>query len=156
MKLARILVLGFGLFYIGFGLCFAVLPVRFFAMSTDEILRSPAGISEIRAVYGGLGIGVGIWMLFCLRENLRLGLVGLVATSGSIALFRAVGLIFDGAPEPAGTLFLFSEAAIVLVAAIGLRSLRRDSSTSRSEPRLNSEPRTLNAPIRKAFRIGTS
>ena len=129
MKIARNIVLGFGLFYIVFGLCFALAPVKFFAMSTGETLKSPAGISEIRAVYGGLGIGAGIWMFICHRENIRLGLLGLIFTTGSIAVFRTVGLVIDGAVESTGILYLLSEVAITLTGFASLKALNRHKSS---------------------------
>lgn len=86
-----------GLVFTGFGVAFALWPVEMFA-PLGEPLTSPAARTDVRALYGGLQLGVGLWLLHSIfrpaerRAALRLGLM----SYASLAVTRFAGLAFDG------------------------------------------------------------
>lgn len=89
---------------------------------------APQNLTEIRAFYGGLQIGVGCFLIWCLRERTRtfvgLLLVGLAV--GGAGLGRALGMLLDRDPTAFHLTNLAIEVATVgLVAAAVARNRRR-------------------------------
>jgi hypothetical protein len=103
---------------LGFGLLMLIAPAALLA-SIGIVLQSPEALSEIRAFYGGLEIGLGLALLFCLIQPgmLRQGLALSALCYGSVALCRAGAMLFDGS----GGSFLYS--ALVLEATLCLASI---------------------------------
>jgi len=51
---------------------------------------------EFMATYGGLFIGLGVFMFYCIKSNVQLGFVCVLLTMGSMLLARTFGLFsFD-------------------------------------------------------------
>ncbi len=85
--------------------------------------------SDLRAVYGGLRIGIGCFLAWAASTgHLRPGLVAAAALFGGNVLGRLVSLVADGVPESPGFLLLgFELFGVVLV---GVALARRDSSAA--------------------------
>lgn len=89
---ARALLVATGAIYLALGAVFVVKPVEWaqkigFTLDAD-------GVIEIRAVYGGLELGLGVFFLVAglRREWVGVGLWGLFLTFAGIALCRTLGL----------------------------------------------------------------
>ena len=88
---------------------------------------TPAGLTEIRAFYGGLQIGFGCFLIWCSREHTRtfFGLLveGLVV--GGVGMARGLGMLIDRSP----TMYLLGnlavEAATVALVAVAISWHRR-------------------------------
>jgi hypothetical protein len=82
---------------LGFGLLMLIAPTSLLA-SIGIVLQSPEALTEIRAFYGGLEIGVGLALLFCLIQPglLRPGLALSALCYGSVALCRVGAMLVDG------------------------------------------------------------
>lgn len=121
MLFARI-VLGLGaLMYGVLGILFLLVPKR---LEQKLGLRydSPAAITEIRAFYGGLELGLALFMAYCIVQPaaLRPGLWALVLVALGSALGRAYGLVVDGKSESFTVTYLIFE---VVTGLLGLAAL---------------------------------
>ena len=85
-----------GLLYLAFGFILFFNP--FFLQKAAVILAEPTAITEIRAFYGGLEIGLGVFVLSALprRELHSAALLLLLLTSTGLLLGRAYGAAVDG------------------------------------------------------------
>lgn len=114
MNAAKRLVLVNGMLFVGFGLGFIAAPGFFWESFTGDVFTSSSAAIDVRATHGGLGLGVGISLLLCAKDNVRLGLLGSLIVLGSIICGRVVGLIADDNPNSFMYIFLLGEAALFL------------------------------------------
>ena len=96
-RFARVVVALTGLVTLGFGAAFLLAPAAM--MEKVEIsLRATSVLTEIRAIYGGLQIGLGVFLLLCasIRTLVAPGCIaGCLVMSGT-ALARMGGMVVDG------------------------------------------------------------
>jgi hypothetical protein len=108
----------------GAGLAFLVAPelLRF----VDLAPGTAAARSDVRAVYGGLELGVAALLGACAHrpEWLRFGLVAQALAFGGLVLGRLVSLALDGAPTPIAVALGLAEALGAILALLALRGLR--------------------------------
>jgi hypothetical protein len=99
----RIVVVGSALPFLGIGAAFLVAPAGMGGL-VDVALASATARQDLRAVHGGLQLGVGALLLGAglSRAWLRAGLALELAAFGGLALGRLVSLIADGAPSALG------------------------------------------------------
>lgn len=90
---------------------------------TGMQLPGPAAAIDARASYGGVQIGLGVYLLWCrLREEeVRAGLVLICVVSTSLALARVYGFACDGGPGWFNALAVSVESGFAGVGAILLR-----------------------------------
>ncbi|MCB1627370.1 MAG: DUF4345 domain-containing protein [Xanthomonadales bacterium] len=95
--MARLILALSALGLLGFGVWMLIAPQAILA-AIGIALQSEAALTEIRAFYGGLEIGLGLALLFCLRSPgwLRPGLALSALCYGCVALCRAGGMLVDG------------------------------------------------------------
>ena len=62
-------------------------------------------LTDMRATYGGMSIGLGVLFALAARSSAgqRLGLAGVLAVMLGMATTRALGIVFDG--DPNGAMF---------------------------------------------------
>jgi hypothetical protein len=98
--------------YAGFGFIFLFNPGEMAAMLGVAFL-SNAARTDFRAMYGGLEIGVGAFLLICSlrREFVRIGLFASACALVAMATSRSVGLMLDG--------FSFVQGLIVITEWVG-------------------------------------
>jgi hypothetical protein len=93
----RLLLTLIALIYLAFGFAFLFNPNE---MATMLSLRfvADAARTDFRAMYGGLEIGVGAFLLICAmrREFVRIGLFASACALVAMATSRSVGLLLDG------------------------------------------------------------
>jgi hypothetical protein len=83
--------------------------------------------SDLRAVYGGLRIGIGLFFAWAVSTgHWRPGLIAAVAVFGGNVLGRLVSLLADGVPETPGLLLLGFE--VIAVVLVGIALMRREVS----------------------------
>jgi len=88
---------------------------------------TPAGLTEIRAFYGGLQVGFGCFLLWCSRQPGRI-LAGLLVEGlvvGGVGIARAIGMLVDRAPTRFLLANLAVEAATVVLVAVAVSKQRR-------------------------------
>jgi hypothetical protein len=86
-------------------------------------LEGPPALSEARANYGGMHVGMGLFLLSAaaLPGLRRAGLLATLAFTGGLAIGRLVSLAVDGMPSPFVWFLLTTElgAAGLALAALG-------------------------------------
>jgi len=86
---------------------------------------TPTGLTEIRAMYGGLEAGIGaICLLAVMRpEHTRTALITLFFLTGGLAIARLLGFLIDGSYSDSGYTYgaLMFESVNTLLAALLLR-----------------------------------
>jgi hypothetical protein len=78
--------------------------------------------TEIRAFYGGLEVGLGLFLLIAasIRRWIAAGLVAVILGFGCTAAGRALGLVLDAPEAPGVLIFLLVELVFALLAAVAL------------------------------------
>ena len=90
----------------GFGLAYYVRPHELANLS-GMLLMAPAAVTDVRAYYGGLQLGLALWLgLALLRgELLRPALMLLVLLYSALLLARLGGLWLDGGAQQTFNLY---------------------------------------------------
>lgn len=117
MTAPRLILALSGLAFLGFGVAFLVSPVAMAAL-VDLAAVTPTATTEVRAMYGGLEIGLGVALLTLVgrRDHVATGLrVALCAFAG-MAAGRLSGLVLDGFWQP--IMWLLTTAEVVAAALI--------------------------------------
>jgi hypothetical protein len=93
----RLILAAIGLIYAVSGFLFIFNPSETAAMIGISFVDL-GGRSDFRAMYGGLEVGVGSFLLICAlrREFVRIGLFASACALVAMATARAVGLMLDG------------------------------------------------------------
>lgn len=109
--------------FIAFGICFIVAPVFFAEILTGSEPWTTSALIDMRATYGGMGLGIGLlfWFLARQRETVIAGLVGASLVLGATALARVVGFLADGAPDLSMLALFGAEVLFVALSATALK-----------------------------------
>ena len=104
-----------------FGIWYLVAPTGL----TDPTGFGPLGpnaLTDVRATYGGLQIGTGLFLLWAVRDasRVRTALVLQALLIGAVALSRAFGIAVDGPPNGVLVGALVTELSLTLLALIAL------------------------------------
>ncbi len=112
----------------GFGLAYFIRPQETANLS-GMLLMEPAAVTDVRAYYGGLQLGLAVWLgLALLRgELLRPALMLLVLLYASLFLARLGGLILDGGAQQ--TFNLYAMLVELVSALLAFWLLRRSTPT---------------------------
>lgn len=127
MGFARMILLIQLLALVGLGLAYFLRPHEMSNLS-GMLLLAPAAVTEVRAYYGGLQLGLAAYMLLALLrpELLRGALTLLVLLYSALALARIGGLWLDGGAQQTFNLAaLLLEAVSAGLAYWALRVLAR-------------------------------
>lgn len=121
MLFSRILLVLLGLMFLGFGVAFLLRPTQMAQMVSVQ-LPEPTAKMEIRAFYGGLEIGLAVFLFACAAMGawIKPGLLAAGLACAGPALGRTVGLLLDGRPRPVIFTILAVEVASAVVVAIAL------------------------------------
>ena len=119
---SRIVLVLLGVIFAGFGVAFLLWPSQM-AMRVGIPLVTMAGTTDVRALYGGLEIGLGVFFAIAAASRAwRVpGLLAAFCALAGMGLARALGIALDGGPAPRNGALLGSEisgAAFALVALI--------------------------------------
>ena len=111
-----------GLGFIAFGILFLCWPDMLLPGIGVQALQPEAQV-EIRAMYGGLELGLGILLLNCFGvDRQRFGLQLSLASYGGLALARLASMIFIGVTTPFLLVALVWEGVIAILAILALRN----------------------------------
>ena len=127
-KLAQGFLLLQGVTFCGLGVWFLIEPITL-ASAIGLLPESPAGLAELRAVYGGLEIALGIFLVVTgFRANWSgIGLWLLLSCYGGITVGRIAGILLDH-PDDTFTLQLLGfEAGSLLITILLVFGLKRRS-----------------------------
>ncbi len=130
MKIRKFVLGYYAILFLFFGIAGLVLP----DLVTNLIhynVQSPGAKMEFMATYGGLFIGFGVFMFYCLKSNIEIGLVSVLLTMGAMLLARLVGYFSFGGADVIQYVYLAGELFTVLLVAFLLIK-----PNSQSEPSL--------------------
>lgn len=115
MKIKRIVLGCFGIVFLGFGLAGVFTPEDI-AKQINFVVELPAAKMEFMATYGGFFLGIGAFMLYCLKGNVELGLISVVFTMGAIFSTRMIGYAVYGGADELQITYAVAELFSVIVA----------------------------------------
>jgi hypothetical protein len=123
MSLARTYLRILGAMTLLFGLIYLFFP-QSMTDPTGFGALGPSATTDVRATYGGLQIGLGLFLLWAAAQEarVRLALVLQVLTIGAVASSRALGIVLDG--EASGVL-VGALAFEILLTIVSIAVLRR-------------------------------
>ena len=110
MKISRILLVLGSLVYLGFGLLFFINPDAITDMD-GIVLPTRSSANHIRAILGGMEIGLGILLIYFLmrKERIIYGLIVLSGSIGAASIARLCGIVFDGAGDRSNWISFIAE-----------------------------------------------
>lgn len=123
MKFGKVLVwINFWLF-IAFGLGFVLAPEALATLITGAAPITPSAITDMRATYGGMALGLASIFGFCGRNEdyVQLGVQGVFAVMVALAGARIFGMVIDGTPNIFMFALLFAEVVMAILAFSALR-----------------------------------
>ena len=122
-KVARLSLILSAVAFGGAGLAFLAAP-GVFAPAVDLALPTPTARGDVRAVFGGLELGLGVFFALAARRAawVRPGLVAQALAFGGLAAGRLLSLTLDGPPRVIGLALWAPELAGL---ALALWLLRR-------------------------------
>ncbi len=119
MKKSKILLILGALIYFAFGFVFFINPDVITTMDGIILPDRPAA-NHIRAVYGGMEIGLGMLLIyFCFtKDGVKNGLIVLAFSIGVAALARLYGILFDQGGDMSNVLSFAAELAFAVMAGV--------------------------------------
>jgi hypothetical protein len=132
MGLARAVLVLSALAYGGVGVGFLVAPATLGSWLGVSLSGATAD-NDVRAVYGGLGVGIAAWCLASAARPswIRPALSLVAVTLACMAAARVVSWLRVGFPEPIGFALHAAEGVGFLAALVALRRLERSVNGSR-------------------------
>lgn len=131
-SVARGVLAAIGLLYVGIGLA-ALLSPATVAGYADITLEATSAKSDVRAVYGGLAVGLGVFFLVGAVHRPWVGpaLLATLLTFVGLLAGRITSVVLDG--SPGAVVYLFTAAELLGAVASGWALLRLRE-TQREEP----------------------
>jgi len=125
MSLARVVLALNAAFVLLSGFACVIAPASLAQQAGLSVI--PSALTEIRAIYGGLTIGMGCFLIWCLRHR-ELTFAGLLLVAfgvGGAGMARILGMLIDREPTAFHLMNLAIEVATVAVVAVALSRHRR-------------------------------
>lgn len=110
-----------GLFTAIFGLSFIFAPHVFFEMYTGGSFSTASAAIDVRTTYGGFSFGIGLFLLYCSKHNIRMGLMASLLALVGIIPARLLGYALDGSPNGYMHIFLGLEILLLVLTIVALR-----------------------------------
>jgi hypothetical protein len=109
-----------------FGVLFLADPSGW-ASTVDVAAASATARAEIRAMYGGLELGMALFLAWCALDpaRVRIGLTACVCFFAGLALARGASALLDGGARPIVFTLVAIEAIAAVVAFVALRMAGR-------------------------------
>lgn len=156
MRFARFVLVVQAVIMIGFSLAYWLRPYEM-ANLNGMLLMETASVSHMRVYYGGLQLGLALFLLWAIRgpERARAALVMLVITMLALAAGRLGSLWLDG-----GELIGFDLASLIyrvcaaVLAAVALLAMRERAAPEATVERVEPPTRRLVDEPPQPFRLG--
>lgn len=114
MMLRKVILGYYAILFLVFGVLGLVMPAMVSGLIHYDI-QAPGATMEFMATYGGLFLGVGLFMCYCIKSNLQAGLVSVLLTMGAMLLGRLVGLGLHGGADMIQYIYLGGELFTVIL-----------------------------------------
>lgn len=126
MSFARAVLALSALAFAGIGAAFLLAPADM-GTHVDVALGSVTAHNDVRAVYGGLQLGVALWLALAAArgEWLRPALLAQLCVFGGLFGARLLSLALDGRPSDLALALQLAEAVALVCGGIALQRLGR-------------------------------
>ena len=123
MKLPRLLLWVNAACFLIFGAAFLISPGFMAQLLTGTTPSAPNALIDIRATYGGMALGIGLFFAFCARrpQRVRIGLIASLLVASGIVFGRLAGIVVDGSPNAAMIALLAGDSFFIVLFALALR-----------------------------------
>lgn len=129
---SKVYIAGCALVYGGVGLACLLWPVELLA-PVGVTAPDAVGIIELRAMYGGMELGMAGFLGWCLAtRQLRAGVVAAWLSIGGLGLVRGGAWLLAGMPSSLHPWLLLAEGAVLLLGPLALRTLRESGDATPS------------------------
>ncbi len=114
--------------FVVFGACFIAAPGLLANVITGAAPGTSSALIDMRATYGGMGLGIGLFFGFCARRptTVQVGLFASLFVLGTTAIARLVGFAVDGSPNVFMFLLVSAELLFVALIVVALRQFRNE------------------------------
>lgn len=116
--MSKLLVYLTALFFLFYGVIFAVSPVAMANLITGSSPNSTSATIDFRATYGGAQFAIGLASILVLKikQDVNLALIIVAITLLSMAFGRLIGILLDGQPNTLMYVYLVAELVLGLLA----------------------------------------
>lgn len=114
MKVRKLILGYYAVLFIAFGILGLVMPSMVSTLIHYDI-SSPGATMEFMATYGGLFLGVGGFMCYCIKSNTQMGLVCVLLTMGAMLISRIIGLELHSGADYIQYIYLAGELFTVVL-----------------------------------------
>ncbi len=114
MKIRKLILAYYAVLFVAFGVLGLVVPSIVSTLIHYDI-NSPGATMEFMATYGGLFLGVGGFMFYCIKSNTQTGLVCVLLTMGSMLISRVIGFASHGGADYIQYIYLAGELFTVVL-----------------------------------------
>ena len=110
--------------FVAVGLAFMVAPGTFADLATGESPRLPSAVTDMRAVSGGVALGLGLFLGLCAARDdwVRPGLVLSALVLACMPVSRVIGFIVDGGVTGTQVALAAFEALAMVLCLLALRA----------------------------------
>jgi len=125
LSIVRFFLIGTGLLYLALGLSFLFATATMMSKLPFTV-TTPAGITEVRAVYGGLELALGILFIYAgaFNRSLEFAVFTMLLTFIGLAASRGAGILIDGSQDPFTLRLWWIESFGVVYSALSLIILK--------------------------------
>ena len=126
MRFAKGLLLASALIFVFVGAAFLLIPEQY-ARVLELSAPTAMARTDVRATYGGLELGIGIFLIICVirSEWLRPGLCALGLATGGFATGRMIGILIEGTVNRLMLGFLVLEIIVTFLSFVFLHRSRQ-------------------------------
>jgi len=118
LRIAQIYLVFFGLMAIATGLAYLLAAQGMSTALGFDILPPPA-LADIRANYGGMQLGLGLFLLYCVRTGqLKTGLLLTLIVMAAVPLLRALSFAMDGGATQTQVAVLGMEIVFLVISLV--------------------------------------
>ena len=114
MKIRKLILGYYAVLFVAFGILGLVMPSMVSTLIHYDI-SSPGATMEFMATYGGLFLGVGGFMFYCIKSNTQTGLVCVLLTMGAMLISRIIGLGLHSGADYIQYIYLAGELFTILL-----------------------------------------
>jgi len=127
MKIRKLILGYYAVLFVAFGILGLVMPSMVSTLIHYDI-SSPGATMEFMATYGGLFLGVGGFMFYCIKSNTQTGLVCVLLTMGAMLVSRIIGLGLHSGADYIQYIYLAGELfTVVLVGFMLVKPIRTET-----------------------------
>ena len=126
MKFGMILCMINAVIFIVYGIFYMLVPAAMSTYVTDSIPSTTSALIDMRAIYGGMAVAIGIVLalLSLKKETLRIAIKILMIFMITMASGRMLGVVLDASANIKMYYYLISEVLIAIICVFWLKLVK--------------------------------